>query len=390
MPPHEISGKLLRLAVHAAPSGILIVDEKGCIIFANQALLDMFGYENEELLGQPVELLVPSEDVIAHRRHRELFDASPSPRDMGSKDYFNGMHKDGRVFPVEIGLRPGEFEERQMVVATVIDITQRRLIEDRLRQHEEHLEELVDRRTRKLHEAQLEKERVMEQLIQSEKLAAIGTLVSGIGHEINNPLYFILGTAEAVCDEEDSSIRREYAEDIIKHCQQIATTVKSLSQYAKPSGRHSLRCVDMNEAVAAAIKVAERSLRSDNIEIKLRIAPVSAVLAKPEEIQQILFNVIRNGIQACDHHGVITIETSEQNEYVSVRISDTGPGIPAAVEKKIFDPFFTTKGPDAGEGLGLYIVQQIILKYGGKIDLINDSSTGTTFDIRLPITKQSQ
>ena len=390
MPPHEISGKLLRLAVHAAPSGILIVDEKGCIIFANQALLDMFGYENEELLGQPVELLVPSEDVIAHRRHRELFDASPSPRDMGSRDYFNGMHKDGRVFPVEIGLRPGEFEERQMVVATVIDITQRRLIEDRLRQHEEHLEELVDRRTRKLHEAQLEKERVMEQLIQSEKLAAIGTLVSGIGHEINNPLYFILGTAEAVCDEEDSSIRREYAEDIIKHCQQIATTVKSLSQYAKPSGRHSLRCVDMNEAVAAAIKVAERSLRSDNIEIKLRIAPVSAVLAKPEEIQQILFNVIRNGIQACDHHGVITIETSEQNEYVSVRISDTGPGIPAAVEKKIFDPFFTTKGPDAGEGLGLYIVQQIILKYGGKIDLINDSSTGTTFDIRLPITKQSQ
>lgn len=146
----------------------------------------------------------------------------------------------------------------------------------------------------------------------------------------------------------------------------------------------------MNEAVMAAIKVAERSLRSDNIEIKLRIAPVSEVLAKPEEIQQVLFNVIRNGIQACDHNGVITIETSEQNEYVSVCISDTGPGIPAAVEKKIFDPFFTTKGPDAGEGLGLYIVQQIILKHGGKIDLINDSSTGTTFDIRLPITNQSQ
>jgi len=390
MPPHEISGKLLRLAVHAAPSGILIVDERGCIIFANQALLNMFGYESEELLGQPIEILVPSEDVVAHRRHRELFDASPSPRDMGSRDYFKGMHKDGRVFPLEIGLRPGELEEKQMVVATVIDITQRRLIEDRLRHHEEQLEELVDRRTRKLREAQLEKERVMQQLIQSEKLAAIGTLVSGIGHEINNPLYFILGTAEAVCDEEDSSIRREYGEDIIKHCQQIATTVKSLSQYAKPSGSHNLKCVDMNEAVTAAIKVAERSLRGDNIEIQLRIAPVSAVLAKPEEIQQVLFNVIRNGIQACEHNGIVTIETSEQNEYVSVRISDTGPGIPAAVEKKIFDPFFTTKGPDTGEGLGLYIVQQIILKHGGEIDLISDCSTGTTFDIRLPITDRSQ
>jgi len=390
MQPHDASEELLHLAVHAAPSGILIVDRRGCIVFANQALLDMFGYETNDLLGQPIEILVPAEDAEAHRRHRERFDASPSVRDMGSRKYFNGAHKDGRVFPVEIGLRPGEFEEGQIVVATVIDITQRKLIEDRLRRHEEHLEELVNERTRELHEAQLEKERVMVQLIQSEKLAAIGTLVSGIGHEINNPLYFILGTAEAIGDEEDVSIRREYGEEIIKHCRQIAETVRNLSQYAKPSAGHDLRRVDMNEAISAAIQVAKRSLRSDNIEIRQNAAPVSSILAKPEEIQQVLFNIIRNGIQACDEKGVITIETSEQNDYVSVRISDSGPGIPADVEKKIFDPFFTTKGPDAGDGLGLYIVQQIILKYGGKIDLVSDSGNGTTFDIRLPIANQKQ
>jgi len=390
MQPHDASEELLHLAVHAAPSGILIVDRRGCIVFANQALLDMFGYETNDLLGQPIEILVPAEDAEAHRRHRERFDASPSVRDMGSRKYFNGAHKDGRVFPVEIGLRPGEFEEGQIVVATVIDITQRKLIEDRLRRHEEHLEELVNERTRELHEAQLEKERVMVQLIQSEKLAAIGTLVSGIGHEINNPLYFILGTAEAIGDEEDVSIRREYGEEIIKHCRQIAETVRNLSQYAKPSAGHDLRRVDMNEAISAAIQVAKRSLRSDNIEIRQNAAPVSSILAKPEEIQQVLFNIIRNGIQACDEKGVITIETSEQNDYVSVRISDSGPGIPADVEKKIFDPFFTTKGPDAGDGLGLYIVQQIILKYGGKIDLVSDSGNGTTFDIRLPISNQKQ
>jgi len=390
MEPDEVSGKLLQLAVHASPSGILIVDRRGGIIFANQALLDMFGYVAHELLGQPIEILVPRDDVETHRRHRETFDASPSPRDMGSRESFNGAHKDGRVFPVEIGLRPGELEERQMVVATVIDITQRKLIEDRLRHHEEHLEELVNERTGKLHEAQLEKERVMEQLIQSEKLAAIGTLVSGIGHEINNPLYFILGTAEAIADEQDAATVRAYSEEIVNHCRQITATVRNLSQYAKPSGGHDLRRVDMNEAINAAVQVVKRSFHSDNIEIRQETAPVPPILAKPEEIQQVLFNIIRNGIQACDEKGVIRIESSRQNDCVSVRISDSGPGISPGDEKKIFDPFFTTKGPDAGDGLGLYIVQQIIIKYGGTIHLVSDSGTGTTFDIRLPIAIENQ
>jgi len=385
MQPQSVSEKLLRLAVHASPSGILIVDKDGTIVFANQTLLDMFGYVTDDLIGQPIEILVPAGDADVHRRHRKTFGKNPSPRVMGRREHFNALRKDGEMFPVEIGLRPSEDGDEQMVVATIIDITQRKQIEDRLHRHEEHLEELVDERTCELHLAQTEKERVTERLIQSEKLAAIGTLVSGIGHEINNPLYFILGTAEAVMEAQDITVCRRYGEEIIKHCRQIATTVKNLSQYAKPAASYDLQRVNLNDVVTAAVQAAKRSKRSDNVEIVWAAQPVAAVLGKAEELQQVLFNIIRNGIQACGDHGVIRIEIQEQDKHVAVRICDSGPGIPAENMTKIFDPFFSTKGPDDGDGLGLYIVRQIVMKHGGEVDVVSDSRNDTTFIVRLRV-----
>lgn len=385
MQPKDVSDELLRLAVRASPSGILVADESGRIVFANRALLEMFGYGADELLGQPVEILIPKKDAEAHRHHRAAFNANPATRAMGAGRNFDAVSKDGRIFPVEIGLRPGETEEGRLAVATVIDITQRKAIEDRLRRHEEHLEELVAERTRELHEAQLEKERVMEQLIQTEKMAAIGTLVSGVGHEINNPLYCILGMAEAIRGEKDITLCREYSEDIIKYCKQIAETVKNLSRYAQPSGKHDLQHVDVNASISAAIQVARRSLESDDIEIRQDTVPIPEILAKPEEIQQVFFNIIRNGIQAMDGKGVLEISSRREDNRVRIQVRDRGSGMPVENLGKIFDPFFTTKGPDEGEGLGLYIVQQIVKKYDGNIRVESQEGVGTTFTILFPI-----
>jgi len=387
MQPQDVSEKLLRLAVHASPSGILIVDLDGKIVFANQALLDMFGYVTDELVGELIEILIPAGEASMHRRHREKFGENPSPRVMGRQGHFKAARKGGEVFPAEIGLQPGGIGNEQMVVATVIDITQRKRTDDRLLQHEEHLEELVEERTSELHLAQAARERVMERLIQTEKLAAIGTLVSGIGHEINNPLYFILGTAEALMDATDASTCRRQGEKIIEYCHKISATVRNLSQYAKPGASHDMQPINLNDVVAEAVQTIGRSQGSDHVEIDCVARPVAAILGKTEELQQILFNIIRNGIQACGDHGTINIETLEENDQVVVRIRDSGSGIPAANRKKIFDPFFTTKGPDDGEGLGLYIVQQIVLKHSGDIDLVSDGHSGTTFTIRFPVAK---
>lgn len=382
MAMQDLGGKLLRLAVHASPSGILIVDAGGEIVFANEALLGMFGYELDQLLGRPVEILVPPVDVEAHRRHREEFGVRPVPRAMGRRQSFGAVRKNGEEFSVEIGLRPTEVEGERMVVATIIDITERCRIEERLRRYDEHLEELIEQRTHELREAQVQKEQVVEHLIQSEKLAAIGTLVSGIGHEINNPLYMILGTAEALQDATEIDECRQFGTEIIEHCRRISSTVTNLSQYARPRSTHDMQTVDLNDVVEAAIRSVNRTKRSDGVDIVWTRQPVAAVFGKPDELQQALFNVIRNAVQACGKHGVIRIGLEEHDDNVDVLVCDNGPGIPEEHRSKVFDPFFSTKGPDDGEGLGLYIVRQIVSRHGGDIQVT--SGEGTTFTLRFP------
>ena len=253
-----------------------------------------------------------------------------------------------------------------------------------LRQLIGNLEEKVEERTRELKDTQAEKDQVTEQLIQAEKVAAIGTMASGIGHEINNPLYAIHGMAEALQDEGDLSRCREYGNSILKHTRNIAKIVQNLSGYIRPAAAHDLEPVDVNEKLDDAISLARRSMLSDHVEIRTDLRPVPGISAKPEEIQQAFFNIIRNGIQAMHGKGILEITSREKDHQVWIQIRDKGLGIPKEHQAKIFDPFFTTKGPDEGEGLGLYIVQQIVKKYQGTITLESREGAGTSFTIQFP------
>ncbi|TAN83861.1 MAG: HAMP domain-containing protein [Gallionella sp.] len=254
-----------------------------------------------------------------------------------------------------------------------------------LRQHISTLEDKVEERTRELKENQAEKDRVTEQLIQAEKVAAIGTMASGIGHEINNPLYVIMGRAEAIRDEKDVSACNEYARDIIKQTKHISAIVKNLSGYIRPASQHELEEIDVNEKLAEALAMAKLSLLDDRIDIRQNFVPVPKIFAKHEEIQQVFFNVIRNGIQAmAGNKGILEVTTTLEDNQVCIRIKDTGTGILAEHLGKIFDPFFTTKGPDEGEGLGMFIVRKIVTKYNGSITLESQVDKGTTVTIRFP------
>jgi len=246
------------------------------------------------------------------------------------------------------------------------------------------LEEKVDERTQELRETQAEKDQVVQQLIQAEKMAAIGTMASGIGHEINNPLYAILGKAEAIRDEADVSRCRGYGRDIVAYSKQIAEIVKNLSGYARPSGEQDLELVDVNEKLSEAASMARRLFLDDQVKIKENLLPVPGIMANSEEIQQVFFNVIRNGIQAIEEEGFLEITSRREESRVSIRIRDTGEGIPEKNLRKVFDPFFTTRGPDQGEGLGLFITQQIVRKYTGTITFESRKGEGTVCIIEFP------
>jgi len=385
---NDPSSEIYQLALHSAPSGIMVVAENGDILYANQTLADMFGHDVDALVGQPIEVLLPEKFAAAHRRHVENYARLREPRAMGSGRDLEGISKDKRRFPVEIGLHPAQTDAGPVVIATVIDITTRKAIEERLRRHEEELSELVAERTRELHTVQRDKERMLDQLIQAEKMTAVGTLASGIGHEINNPLYVILAAAEAISDAKDAARCHAHSHEILKQATNIANIVKNLSRYTQPGSRHDLEHVDLNKSVASAVHLAQRTFQGDQIEFKITTSPTPEILAKSEEIQQVLFNIVRNAIQAINGNGRIEIHTLSLENWVCVRIEDNGVGIPNEHLKQLFDPFFTTKGPDEGEGLGLYIVRQIVTRYRGTIDVENAANGGSRFELRFPVADQ--
>ena len=140
----------------------------------------------------------------------------------------------------------------------------------------------------------------------------------------------------------------------------------------------------MNEKLLEAVSMARRALIDGHLEIQEDLASVPCVLAKGEEVVQVFYNIIRNGIQAMQGRGVMVLRSQQLGDDVSILIQDTGSGITKANLGKLFDPFFTTKGPDEGEGLGLYIVQQIIKKYDGTISVESERGKGTSFTIKFP------
>lgn len=230
-----------------------------------------------------------------------------------------------------------------------------------------------------------DEQRLQEQLIQSEKLAGIGILASGITHEINNPLSGIIGMAELALEEQDPSKKREYLEDILKCAQRINDIVKGLRSYSRAAKKEELSLVDLNEVLEESWKMVRLAIKGPPIELIKKFEPVEKIQANMGEIQQVFTNLITNALQAMNGNGgTLRLATQSLKDSIQVKVSDNGIGIPQKYLNQIFDPFFTTKKIGEGTGLGLNIVYRIITKYQGTIDVESKEQVGTTFTIKFP------
>ena len=253
------------------------------------------------------------------------------------------------------------------------------------RNFRELLERRVEDRTQELRTTQEEKDQVIQHLIQAEKMTAIGTMASGIGHEINNPLYAILGLAEAIRDDDDDRKQaQEHAGKILAYTKDIAAIVKNLTGYARPFAGDEHQPTDVNQTIQKAVSMVERSLYGDQVKIITELGELPKITAHSKEIHQVFFNVFRNGIQSMGSAGTLEISSGFDGEKIVVRIKDSGEGIVPENLGKVFDPFFTTRDPDEGEGMGLYVVHQIIQKYQGTISFESTVGKGTTCAIEFP------
>ncbi len=247
------------------------------------------------------------------------------------------------------------------------------------------LEEEKGRRIGMIMKNITEEKRLLDQLTQADKLSGLGTLAAGIAHEMNNPLYSIMGFTEAIMEEKQISKIQSLAQKVLDRSKHMASVILNLSGYVRSNDKDGMKEVDVNERLEAATEMALMASYTDGIDLEKKFNPVSSIQAKPEEIQQVFLNIISNAVQAMEGKGKLTLSSEENNDFIVVHIQDTGPGIPPEYISKVFDPFFTTKQQGEGTGLGLNIVHRVVKQNGGDIKIESEPGEGTTFVISFPV-----
>ena len=349
-----------RAFLESAAESVIVVNRAGEIVLVNAQTELMFGYRRGELIGQTLELLLPESVRAAHVRHRTAYFAEPRARRMGKDLVLAGRRHDGRQFPVEISLSYVETPDGILAMAFVTDVTER-----------------------------VELQRAARQ---SEKLAALGTLASGIAHEINNPLGIVSSRIEVMLLEAESEpLPKPVVDDLLtvhKHAERVARIAQGLLSFSRQSSTEMVT-VDLNQVVEDTILLARGQVEKAGIAIEMTLAPaLPPVRGNPNALSQVVLNLVTNARDAMPGGGRVTIVTSRapgDGDAAEVVVTDTGHGMSAETLSRIFDPFYTTKA--TGTGLGLSIVYGIVHDHGGTITAASTPGEGTCFAIRLPVIK---
>jgi two-component system NtrC family sensor kinase len=234
-----------------------------------------------------------------------------------------------------------------------------------------------------------EVKRLEEQLIQAEKLAAMGQMLAGVAHELNNPLTAILGASELVRDRPgiDENTKRQL-EMTHRQARRAARIVQNLLEFSRPAAPQK-KALDLNAVVDRTLQLHEHSLRRNSIEVDFRPSPgLPPTVGDANQLIQVFLNLVSNAEQAIRENrpsGRIQIRLGQNGSRIFAAVQDDGPGIKPEVLPKIFDPFFTTKRPGGGTGLGLSICMSIVREHGGDVEVENAPSGGATFTIFMPV-----
>ena len=338
---------MIEKILSSLPGAILIINQDRQVEYANPLAEQHFGSEGARLVGSLVDNVLPLTESRWNLLMGEVkvFTAGAGKRQADGEFEVQKRVYQYRLFPVN-----GRDSEEQQTGIVIWEITEQKQLQDRL--------------------------------IQAEKLASLGSLVSGMAHEINNPVHGILGMAEIIVEEKDPERIKEYATDIVGFAKHVATVVSDMALYIRPATHDREVEIDLGERLGEALKMVRRNPRFGHVEVVTEFQPVPRLRARRTEIDQVFVNLISNAVQAMDGKGRLTLATRHQGNTITAQVSDTGCGIPKALLNKIFDPFFTTKDPGKGTGLGLSIAYNIVGKYGGTIRVESEEGRGATFTIQ--------
>jgi PAS domain S-box-containing protein len=381
---------------------IITVDEFGIIETFNRAAEEMFGYHVPEIIGQSVLNLIPLPDREMHAKHLERYRNTGETTSITGRQEIPGLRKDGTLFPIEINISEGRAANHRWFTSILRDMTRQKQIE--------------------------------AQLLQSQKMEAIGHLAAGVAHEINTPIQYVgdnlhfmqdafdqmdqvCATCETLLDdlaggrltdgqlaEAEASIKngemdflRSEIPQALRHSREgvnrVAKIVSAMRDFSHP-GTEQKVLADINHAIENTITIASNEWKYIADMVTDLDPHLSSVACLPNELNQMFLNLIVNAAHAIadvvenrpGQKGTITISTRQDFDVVEIRVSDTGSGIPPAIQAKVFDPFFTTKEVGRGTGQGLALAHSVVCeKHGGSITFETTEGRGTTFIVRLPM-----
>jgi two-component system NtrC family sensor kinase len=329
---------------------------------ANPALLDMLGYSSkEEFLNIDI-----AKDLYLHPENRQQFQQMIERAGRVIDYEVEFKRKDGTPIPILLTGHARRDQSGNIIgyEGINVDLSQRKKMELALRN-------------------------TQEQLLQSEKLAAMGRLTSQIAHELNNPLYGIMNTLELLKTEvPPQSKRRKILELALSETVRLADLLRKMLSFSKPNEVQK-QPVDVNVVLDEILLLVRKQLSENNIKISANLkGDLPKIFASKDQLRQVFLNLIANARDAMPEGGTLTINTAANRDQIQVEVIDTGVGIREEHLDKIFDAFFTTKEGVKGVGLGLSVCYGFIREHGGDIKVNSKKNEGTVFTIILPPIKQ--
>jgi len=345
----EFRGRLLE----SFPDLILVVDLEERYTFVSSRARDLLGYEPQDMLGKKISELENHSPELASLYHELV-----SGKELFASAEYGARHRDGSWRTMRAaGSRLVDAEAKTSgVIISVRDITVERKLE--------------------------------QQVVQSERLAAMGAMIGGVAHELNNPLTAIMGVSELLQDTETNEASRKQLAMLQQQARRAAEIVQNLTYFSRPPAPGKSR-INLVEVVERTLNLHAYSLRKNNITVDfLKEAGVPYALGDPHQLMQVFLNLIVNAEQAIREvrdKGTLRIRLGKGDNSVWVSFHDDGPGIAKENLASIFDPFYTTKRPGRGTGLGLSICKSVMKEHNGSVEAANSPEGGAVFTVTLPV-----
>jgi PAS domain S-box-containing protein len=345
----EFRGRLLE----SFPDLILVVDLDERYTFVSSRARDFLGCEPKDMLGKKISEIADHSSELVTLYHEVV-----SGKQAFASAEYGARHRDGSWRTMRAaGSRLVDSEAKTSgIIISVRDITVERKLE--------------------------------QQVVQSERLAAMGAMIGGVAHELNNPLTAIMGVSELMQDTETNEVSRKQLAILQQQARRAAEIVQNLTYFSRPPAPGKSK-INLVEVVERTLNLHAYSLRKNNITVDfLKEAGVPYALGDPHQLMQVFLNLIVNAEQAIREardKGTLRIRLGRGENSVWVSFHDDGPGIPKETLSSIFDPFYTTKRPGRGTGLGLSICKSVLKEHSGSVEAANSPEGGAIFTVTLPI-----